>query len=197
VRLRLVVVLLALVAISAKEARADEPSAASIASPPPVKQRRDRPVLLALAAGFATAAIPLALGATGTADSTSDPVRNTGYEVSGAGLALAPIVSHIVLGEWSRAAAFGAVPVASEIGMVTLLSAKPGSIFHGTVGTRTLFGLIFSLDAFGSALGMVDVMVANDRASIPPVWRIFSSRNLSLAPVVTANYRGLSLGGKL
>jgi hypothetical protein len=153
--------------------------------------------MLALVAGFATAALPLAIGATNTADSTSDAVRDTGYAAAGAGLALAPIVSHIVLGEWERAAAYGAVPVASEIAIVTELSMRPGSVFHGTYASRTLFGVLFSFDAFGSALGMVDVMVANDRGNGRRPWGIFGTWRPSVSPVLSATYRGVSIGGAL
>ena len=128
----------------------------------------DPPVVLALVAGVATAFFPLALGAMHTAGQNSnaptDGPRNVGFAVAGAGFALSPLVTHVVLGEWDRAAAFSAVPMASEIAIGTLLTLQPDTVFHGTVGSRTTFALLFTADVLGAAVSLVDVMMAGERA---------------------------------
>ncbi|MFT3775225.1 MAG: hypothetical protein QM820_58500 [Minicystis sp.] len=154
----------------------------------------DPPVGIALATGAATALIPLALGATHTASVTSYPSRNAGFLVAGAGLALSPIIAHIVVGEYARAAAFGAAPIAAEIAMITLTSVNPNAVFAGTTVTRTTFGFLFSVGVFGAALGLVDVALARDRARdrLPK-----PLRGLHLSPVIGGGGAGLSLGGTL
>lgn len=133
--------------------------------PPP---RPEPPVVVALVAGVATALFPLALGAMHTAgadpNALTDGPRNVGFAVAGVGFALSPLAAHVALGEWDRAAAFAAVPVASEIAMSTLFAARPETVFHGTVGSRTTFALLFTADVLGAALGLVDVMMASERA---------------------------------
>ena len=153
------------------------------------------PIAIALTAGVATALIPLALGTSHTAAAVTDPSRDAGYVVAGAGFALAPIVAHAVLGEWKRAAAFGAAPVAVELGVIALVSALPDAVFHRTQGSRTVFALLFSVDVFGAALGLVDVMLAGDRARAAraaPSWG-----GLTLVPSVGRDHAGIVLGGML
>lgn len=159
--------------------------------PPPKRARRAAPNLaLALAAGAATAFIPLALGITHTATAASDGQRSVGYAVAGAGLALSPIAAHVVLGEWQRAAAFGAAPVASEIAMCSIMAAKPDYIFHGTVFSRTTFAVLFSVDVVGVAAGLWDVAMVGDPK------RPLAGR-LTLAPTVGQGRFGITAGGTL
>jgi hypothetical protein len=161
--------------------------------PPPAPAPRGAPpIAIALTAGVATALIPLALGTAHTAGAISDGSRDVGYVVAGAGFALAPIVAHAALGEWKRAAAFGAVPVASEIAIIGLVSAVPDAVFHRTQGSRTAFALLFSADVFGAALGLVDVMLAGERARAAPVLH-----GLTVVPSVGRDHAGLVIGGML
>ncbi|APR85123.1 Hypothetical protein A7982_10472 [Minicystis rosea] len=152
------------------------------------------PVGVALAAGAATALIPLGLGALRTADGATRPARNAGFLVAGAGLALSPIISHIVVGEYARAAVFGAAPVAAEIAMIALTSVNPDAVFAGTTVTRTTFGVLFSVGVFGAALGLVDVALAGGRARE----RAAKPRTgLHVAPLFGGGVTGLSVGGIL
>ena len=154
-------------------------------APAPLKKSR---IALALAAGVVTALVPVALGGTKMANGQTDEAKNDGFVVAGVGPALAPIVSHVVIGEYARAAAFGAVPVAAEIGMGALVAAKPDAVFQGTVFSRTSFAGLFSLNLFGAAVGLVDVMLAEDRHRPPPI---------TVGPLVGGGRYGLVLGGAL
>ncbi len=185
-------VLLAALA-SARSAAAAPPDA-------PDPQEREPDVTIALVSGVATAMLPIALGAIHT---SSEPVkdygaRNVGFAVAGVGPALAPIVAHAVLGEWKRAAAFGAVPVASEIAISAFLQAYPAGVFNGTVGSRTTFGILYTADLLGAAVGLVDVMMAPERARER---RASASRSrgigLTLVPSVGPGHAGIVLGGAL
>lgn len=148
---------------------------------------------IALATGAATALLPLAIGAMATANAPvyAYGLRNSGYVVAGAGLVLAPIVAHIVVGEWKRAAAFGAAPFAAEIAMIALVSAKPDAVFSGNMLSRASFGLLFAVDAFGAALGLVDVALAGERA------RSRKLGGLTIVPRVGGGQIGIVVGGTL
>lgn len=185
--------LLLLAAVASPRSAAAAPS-----DPPDPPHRGDPPVTLAIVAGVATAFFPLVLGAMYTANAGSDGQRNVGYAVAGAGIALSPLAGHAVLGEWNRAAAFGAVPVASELAICGLVTAEPDAVFHGTVLTRTSFGILYSFDIFGAALGIVDVMMARER------WRPDGKRGagwplhgVTLAPRFGRANAGVVLGGTL
>ena len=170
------------------------PEAALIAAPlPPAPPRvRPPPIAVALTVGVATALIPLALGTMHTAGAISDGSRDVGYAVAGAGFALSPIVAHVALGQWKRAAAFGAVPVATELGIIGLVSAFPDAVFHRSQGSRTAFALLFTADVLGAALGLVDVMLAGERARAAP-----ALGGLTLLPTVGRGQAGLVVGGML
>jgi hypothetical protein len=156
--------------------------------------------LVALITGAATALVPLAIGATIADRGKDDPAKNVGLIVAGAGLALSPFTAHATAGEWKRAAAFSAVPVASEIAICVLLAAKPDAVYHGDKGSRTAFGALFSVNVFIAALGLVDATFAGDRrkerAAAPPA-KSASPALRYLAPTVAGGGFGLTLGGTL
>ncbi len=180
-------------------AAADPGSAAAAGPDPPDPPRGDPPVTLALVAGMATAIVPLVLGALHTASASvnTDGPRDVGYAVGGVGPVLAPIVAHAVLGEWKRAAFFGAIPLAGEVGVCALIAAQPDAVFHGTTLSRTSFAVFYSLDIFGAALGLVDVMMARERLGGGAVRSAKGAPSFVLAPSVGRGHAGLVLGGSL
>ena len=177
-------------------------SSRSVAAAPsePVEAPRsaEPPVAIAVVAGVATALVPMVLGAMHIASQSTDAdgPRNVGFAVSGVGPALAPIVAHAVLGEWKRAAVFGAVPVAAEIGLCAYVTAMPDSVFHGTKGSRLGFAVLYSADLFGAALGLVDVMMARERARLDRRGPDLLGR-IRVVPSVGPGRAGLVLGGTL
>jgi hypothetical protein len=146
------------------------------------------PVLVALAAGAATAMIPLILGGTRAATGDNYAAKNAGLSVAGVGLALAPIISHVAVGEWTRAAAFGALPTACAIGAAALLAARPDAAFDGTTPSRITFGALFSVTIFSSAVGVVDAALAGSRARGPRV---------VVAPSIGRNQLGIGIMSSL
>jgi hypothetical protein len=161
---------------------------------------REPPVEIAIVAGVVTAFVPMVIGGIhiATAPLTTDGPRDVGYVVAGVGPALSPIVAHAILGEWTRAAAFGVPTVATEIAIAAYVTAEPDAVFHGTMGSRTAFGLLLSADIFGAAFGIVDVAMARERwlargkrAARGPF------RDFSISPRIGHGQVGLVLGGTL
>jgi hypothetical protein len=186
------VILVLLGAVAAPGRAAAAPPEAS--EPPP---RAEPNVALALVAGAATALIPMALGVSHLAAQSpaTDGPRNVGFAVSGVGPALAPIVAHAVLGEYGRAALFGALPVAAEISLCAYVAAMPDSVFHGTMGSSLGFGLLYTADLLGAAVGMVDVMMARERARLERRRGPDLLGGVTVAPRVGRDQAGIVLGG--
>lgn len=160
--------------------------------------RAEPPVAVAVVSGAVTALVPMVLGVMHIAaqSPTADGPRNVGFAVSGVGPALAPIVAHAVLGEWKRAAVFGAAPVAAEIGICAYVAAMPDSVFHGTKGSRTGFGLLYTAELLTSAVGLVDVMMARERARLDRRGPHILG-GLRVMPSVGPGHAGIVLGGTL
>jgi hypothetical protein len=176
------------------------PTAASADESAQAPSRDDDAGLAALLAGAVTALIPVAIGATIADRGKDDAAKDVGLRVAGAGLALSPFTAHAVAGEWKRALAFSAVPVASEIAISVLLSARPDAVYHGDKITRTTFALLFSVDVFIAALGVVDASLAGDRAKERAAARPAKSAAPALrylAPTVAGGTFGLTIGGTL
>jgi hypothetical protein len=146
---------------------------------------------------MATILVPMVIGVSFvTAQAqvpSTDGLRNAGFAGSGVGPALAPIVGHVVLGEWGRAAAFGAPTVAAEIALSAYLASMPDAAFQGTAGTRLGFGLLYTADLLGAAVGVLDVMMARERRRHGP-GRL---GGVHAIPVVSAGRAGIVVGGAL
>jgi hypothetical protein len=191
-----------LLASVSSEAAAEGPIVApSIAPAPPAREADDDSSgLLAFVTGAATALVPVAIGATIADRGKSDPAKNTGLLIAGAGVALAPFTAHAINGEWKRAAAFSAVPIATEIAISALLAARPDAVYQGDKITRTIFGVLFTTDVFIAALGIVDASFAGDRkrerALAAPVKSAAPTLRY-VSPTVAGGGFGLTLGGTL
>ena len=192
----------ALLASITPEARAADPIAPPpVVAPAPIARDDDDSTgFIAFITGAVTALVPFAIGATIADRGTNDPAKNVGLLVAGAGVAISPFTAHAVVGEWKRAAAFSAIPIASEIAISALVTARPDAVYHGTKITRTTFGILFTTDIFIAALGLVDATFAGDRKreralaapakSAAPALRYVS-------PTVAGGGFGLTLGGTL
>ena len=159
---------------------------AAAAISPAFADEADPPIGWSLGAGAAVAILPLAVGgALTTLDSRA--TRNAGLYVITAGLALAPIVSHLVLREWKRAAIFGAVPAASLLAMVAMLHAAPDVLTEeGGPSTRIPFAAILIAAVFSSGVGIADCILAGDRKK---------KSRITVAPAIGIHQYGLMIGG--
>jgi hypothetical protein len=161
-----------------------------IVAPPPGSAPARRPIHVgwSMAAGLTVALVPLAVGGALIATGDSLSTRRAGVFVLQAGLTLAPIVSHLVAGEWTRAAIFGAAPLALTVGMAALWAAQPDIIDEGTEATRTLFGVFLSLTVLASGAGLVDSLMAAERHKTRPI---------AVAPLIGRGLVGIAVGGYL
>jgi hypothetical protein len=180
------VVVVLLLAWPLSWARAQPSPAPALSPPVAAEPPAEPPVGWSIVAGMATGLGALAVGGALTAtDSKSD--KEAGTYVLLTGLTLAPIVSHLVAREWKRAAIFGAIPMASLLGMVWLLEVHPQVLYEGNKDpTRIAYYVLLGFSVLSSAGGVVDSLWAAERAR---------QRRLTLAPIVTRDQYGLALGG--
>ena len=144
-----------------------------------------------IVAGMATALVPLAVGGAFFAGTDDTTKRRDAIVGMLSGLALAPIVSHLVVKEWTRAGIFGAIPVACVVAMSVLLEVHPSANLFAQPADRLSFGLLISLGTLSSGIGLLDTLgavrrVDKQKRARPPVLPL---------PFATARGGGLIAGG--
>jgi hypothetical protein len=196
---RLVAVVL-LIGALATRASADEPPAPPaplqplppLAPLPPLKPPLERkpPVFWSVAAGLATAIVPLALGGglLATADVDEDARKHAGIHIIVTGIALAPLVSHLVAREWKRAAIFSCIPIAMAALSIGLLESQGSILDEGAPPPRITFGAAVAIEVMGSLVGLIDSMMAGER---------HKPRPFVIVPTAGRNSAGISIGGFL
>jgi len=132
-------------------------------------------------AGFAVGGVLL-----GTSNGNNDGRNNAGWLAIDAGFSLAPLVSHAVVGEWTRALVFTAPPVAVFGGSATLLAIHPATIERGELADQRFMWALFGIGLLSSIVGVVDACMAKGRA-----------RDVAIAPVLGPGQVGLRIGGVL
>lgn len=148
-------------------------------------------VVWGVVAGMATALVPLAVGGAFFAGTDDTTKRRDAIVGMLSGLALAPIVSHLVAKEWARAGIFGAIPVACVVGMSVLLEIHPSANLFAQPADRLSFGLLISLATLSSGIGLLDTLGAVRRADQKK-----RARSPVLpVPFATARGGGLVAGG--
>lgn len=120
-------------------------------------------VRAAVAVGALAMLVPGVLGGTRAALGADDGQKVAGLLVASGGFALAPIFSHMIVREWGRAAAFGALPAAATIAATVLVSQRPDAVYRGTTVTRSTFGILFGLGLIGAVVGLIDTAMAGER----------------------------------
>jgi len=141
----------------------------------------DRPPV-GLAAGAATAIVPLIVGGALMANNHSPSRQQAGVVVMASGLALAPWVAHGVEGAWRRAAAYGAVSLV--LSAATVVAMKAGNVFEPTVddNRRIPMGVFLSLSLATSAFGVVVSAFDHHHLDRPPalsLWIAPDARGLA------------------
>lgn len=170
---------------------ADLFAASPLSLPGPPRAQPEPPVGWAMLAGAATALVPFAVGASLFASGIDTQRREAGSLVLVSGLALAPIISHLLVREWRRAAIFGAIPIACAIGAATLLALTPTTTIYGTHDGRLTFGLLVSFATLSSAVGVIDTLGAARRATARPPRRAL----ILPLPYAAPTGGGLLVGG--
>ncbi len=158
------------------------------AAPPP-EPAASPPVGLSLGIGLGVALAPMAIGGGLAARSSAGTTRRRSLELLAGGLALAPVVSHMVAGEWSRAVVFGGITFTAAMLATALLESvnvilddtkHPACILLG----GTLAGLLVA-----SGSGLADSLMAGERAG--------RRARVELRPSVGKGTLALALRGRL
>jgi len=146
------------------------------------------PVGVAIAVGVATALVPLAVGSMIVAGAETDRSRNGGLLLAMNGLALAPVMTHLIEGERGRGLVFGAVPFAAMVAMAALMLDRPQVINDlGFPSVRLPFGAILIVAVLASGGGIADGFLAGER------WR----KRVNVMPVALPGGGGIVIGGSL
>jgi hypothetical protein len=146
------------------------------------------PVLASVAAGAGLALGSLAVAGVVLATHQSQASRRPGAYTLLYGLSLAPIVSHAIVGEWARAAWFGAVPVVTALAATALIEASPSLLEAGGLGNRRVLTLCYTLVLLSSAVGLYDSILAGERAR---------AQRVAFGPLLGRGELGVALGGQL
>jgi hypothetical protein len=150
------------------------------------------PVGWSAGVGFGLALVPMAVGG-GIAALNDDPgVRRAAMHTFTVGLAVAPIVSHLIAKEWTRAAIFGAVPLAAAALAIGLLEgSRPDDLLgEGANAPRVTYGAALAVEIVATGVGLIDSLMAGERARK-------KKRSIALVPSVGPSRVGLTLGGSL
>ena len=150
--------------------------------PPPDTEKRT----WALAIGIALDAVSFAVGAAtlGNDQLGTDQAR-AGWITCSAGFAVAPFVSHAIMGEWLRGAAFSAVPLASVIGNAFVLGANPNVDQMPLNPDQRLVYAFTTAGLLGSFIGLLDVAL----------YKPSKPARVHVAPTVSLGGAGVVLGG--
>lgn len=134
--------------------------------------------------GIAIDAVSFAVGAAtlGNDSMASDQAR-AGWITCSAGFAVAPFVSHAIVGEWLRGVAFTAVPLAGVIGNAVVLGANPNLDQMALNPDQRLVYAFTTAGLLGSFIGLLDVALFKSK---PPI---------RVAPSISRSGAGVVLGG--
>lgn len=170
--------------LAAESARADSQGESNPRAFTRLAQPEQRRGHVALLSGLAVAGGALAIG--GYLLTTSDDLstQRSGLYVAHAGLALSPLVSHAVVGEWGRGALFSIPPTVGAVGMTTLLQINPQTPTKSKHGTYIMYPLFTTLSIVGAAVGIFDAALVDERTP-----RLVLSAKLSTA------FQGVGLRG--
>ncbi|HKQ68181.1 MAG TPA: hypothetical protein VJT73_02520 [Polyangiaceae bacterium] len=159
-----------------KAARADE-----VAPAEPTQ------VTFAMMAGAGTALAAFAAGSTVVATADSHRGKNAGVFISQAGFIAAPLLSHAIVGEYSRGLYFSLAPIASTFVLAALLDVRPRTTTEGSLGFQYEFAIPIAVSIFSTVIGVVDTSLAGQRASRKP----------AVAPLAIDRGFGLAVRGAL
>ena len=115
-----------------------------------------------------------------------EAVVRTGWMTIEGGLALAPLASHAVVGEWTRGLAFAAVPAAAVAGSAVLFGVVPGAIDHGEAPARVSVWSCMTAGLLTGIAGVVDAAFADRRSTA-----------ITVVPMAGSGELGLVVGGTL
>jgi len=177
------------------EARADEPF-----PQPTDAQRREETedaAFRAFAVGSLLSAVPFAIGTAVTSSSHEQSTQNAGVYTLQGGLALAPLVSHVMLGEYKRGLLFSIAPVIGSGSMITLLEIHPDAVTHASLEVQRYYYFMVVASVLGGGIGVLDTLFQPSREALRERSSSRAQGSLHIAPILSPGNYGLSLGGAL
>jgi len=133
--------------------------------------------------------VSMAVGGGVAAGLESERSRRTGVEILAGGVALAPLVSHLIAREWKRAAVFGGISLGLAAFTTVVVERTSAVVEGGSYVSRIPFGIAVASQVAFSTVGLIDSLMAGERAR--------GRRRLALLPLVGRQSVGLALGGGL
>jgi hypothetical protein len=149
----------------------------------------DEPAVgLSVGLGLTLALAPMVVGGGLAALAGDMRTRRLSLEALAGGLALAPIVSHLVAGEGARAAAFGGITMSAAVLSTALLETFPNILDDTKHPACVVLGTALAALLVTSGYGLVDSLMAGERAR---------RRSLELAPAVGPGLVTVAVKGRL
>jgi hypothetical protein len=161
------------------------------ASPAGAPADEQAPAPIGLAAGTATAIVPLIVGSALLAQDQTPRLQKAGLIVMASGFALAPWVAHGLEGSWGRAAIYGGVSLALSAAAVAAMEQSNAFDPHVGNGRRIPMKIFLPLAMVSSGFGVV--MSVFDRRGLEPAPQL----SLWLAPAAGGVATGLGWSASL
>lgn len=147
---------------------------------------------LAFVAGASLFLAGFAVGGVLVATSRSDNGQtDAGWLTMQTAFALAPLTSHALSEEWTRAGLFAAIPFACLAGSATLIAAHPMTIQDGELEDQRVIWSLFGVGLLSAVVGVVDSAFADKRSGAS------GRRSLALTPILGPGHVGVGLGAAL
>jgi hypothetical protein len=151
--------------------------------------RPDEPsVTSAFVTGAAIAGISLGLGGAVAVGADSDTGKAAGIYGVQAGLVMAPLAAHAMLGEYKRGVLFAVPPFAAMLGMAAVLQTRPHTVSGGPAAYQYAFTSAMTLSILSSIFGVSDVLSFHDRNG---------AASVAVLPEVGQERIGIRIGGRL
>ncbi|MDP9000842.1 MAG: hypothetical protein M3O46_12105 [Myxococcota bacterium] len=167
----------------------------------PLSWADDRPPELGFLVGASTFVAAFVVGGMlATTSHGNDAQENAGWLTMEGGFVMAPIASHAVMGEWTRAVVFGAPPAAAFAGSATLLGIHPATIERGELADQRVIWSLFGSGLLLGLVGVVDAALAQQRVgrgtstahSTP-----HAKLSIDIVPVLGSGQFGLRVGASI
>jgi hypothetical protein len=147
------------------------------------------PLGWSVGAGCGLALVSMAVGGGISAGFDDERSRKTGVEILAGGVALAPVVSHLIAGEWKRTAFFGGVSLSLALFTAYTVERTSAVLEGGSYVSRIPFGIAVASQVVFTTVGLIDSLMAGERAR--------ARSGVAVLPLVGKGALGLSVGGTL
>jgi hypothetical protein len=120
-------------------------------------------VALSTGVGVGLALLPMVAGGAAVTRSQTIGGRRRAVQLIALGVGTAPVASHLIAGEWSRAAAFGAVSLSAAALVVGVLERSPGVVSDTKRPAGALLVVGLAVEIFAAGAGLMDSLTAGER----------------------------------